>query len=240
MAAGSVRRVSGAPRYRKRRPWPALILILVLCAASTFVWFKVIHTSDARASKITCAPPAPATATTTKKKGGKNPPPTTLGKALDRDALAKTAPAAPAIAQVRVLNATTERGKAGQVSSVLTELGFVKLLPVANDPVYANQDMGCQGQIRFGQRGMAAARTLNLLEPCAELIKDERTDASVDLVVGEKFGELRPTQEARRMLVDLTDWAHSHPAAHGGLQDAQGQRYQVDPKLVSEVDTARC
>lgn len=239
MAAGSVRRVSGAPRYRKRRPWPALILILVLCAASTFVWFKVIHTADARASKITCAPPAPAAVTTTKKKV-KNQPPTTLGKALDRDALAKTAPAPPSTAQVRVLNATTERGKASQVSSALTELGFAKLLPVGNDPVYANQDMSCQGQIRFGQRGMAAARTLNLLEPCAELIKDERTDASVDLVVGDKFGELRPTQEARKMLVDLTEWAQKHPAAHGGLQDAQGQRYQVDPKLITEVDTAHC
>lgn len=240
MAAGSVRRVSGAPRYRKRRPWPALILILALCGASTFVWFKVIHTEDTRATKITCTPPAPATSTTAKKKGDKNQPPATLGKSLDRDALTKTAPAAPSAAQVRVLNATGERGKANQVSAVLTELGFTKLLPAGNDPVYANGDMSCQGQIRFGQRGMAAARTLNLIEPCAELVKDDRTDATVDLVVGEKFGELRPTQEARKMLLDLTDWSHGHPAAHGGLQDAQGQRFQVDPKLVSEVQDARC
>ena len=240
MAAGSVRRVSGAPRYRKRRPWPALILILVLCAVSTFVWFKVIHTEDTRATKITCAPPGPATTTATKAKGAKNQPPATLGKPLDRDALAKTAPAAPSAAQIRVLNGTDERGKAGQVSSVLGELGFTKLLPVGNDPVYANGDLSCEGQIRFGQRGMAAARTLNLIEPCAELIKDDRTDATVDFVVGEKFGELRPTQEARKMLLDLTDWSHAHPAAHGGLQDAQGQRFQVDPKLVSEVQDARC
>jgi LytR cell envelope-related transcriptional attenuator len=238
VAAGSVRRVSGAPRYRKRRPLPAIILILVLCAASTFVWFKVMHTADTSADKVTCAPPAPIP--TSSKKKDKDQPPATLGKSLDRDALAKTAPAPPSTAQVRVLNATTERGKANQVSAVLGELGFAKLLPAQNDPVYAAQDMSCQGQIRFGQRGMATARTLNLIEPCAELIKDERTDATVDLVVGEKFGELRPTQEARKMLMALTDWAHSHPAAHGGLQDAQGQRFQVDPKLISEAQDARC
>lgn len=239
MAAGSVRRGSGAPRYRKRRPLPAVILILVLGAASTFVWFKVIHTEETRATEITCSSPGVAK-TTTKKKTTKAQPPATLGKALTRDALAKTAPAAPSVAQVRVLNATEERGKAGQVSSMLSELGFTKLLPAQNDPVYANQDLSCQGQIRFGQRGMAAARTLNLLEPCAQLIKDNRTDASVDLVVGEQFGELRPTQQARKMLVDLTDWAHKHPAAHGGLQDAQGQRFQVDPKLITEAQDAHC
>jgi hypothetical protein len=239
VAAGSVTRGGGAPRYRKRRPLPAILLIVVLGAATTFVWFKVIHTEDTRGAQIRCDPPG-AASTTTPASAKKKQPPATLGEPLDRDALAKTAPEVPGRAQIRVLNATEERGKAGQVSSILNELGFSKVVGAQNDPVYAGKDLSCQGQIRFGQQGIATARTLNLLEPCAELIKDNRTDATVDLVVGEKFGELRPSQQGRKMIEDLADWARTHPATHGGLQDAQGQKFQVDPKLVTEAQDARC
>ena len=73
-----------------------------------------------------------------------------------------------------MFNANGERGQAAQVAAQLSDYGFASApdVQVGNDPVYVDQNMQCQGQIRFGPNGIAAASTLWLVAPCAELIQD--------------------------------------------------------------------
>ena len=52
--------------------------------------------------------------------------------------------------------------------------------------------MECYGQLRFGAAGEAAASTLTLVMPCAELVRDGRADAAVDLSRGHRLRRLQP------------------------------------------------
>ena len=101
--------------------------------------------------------------------------------------------------------------------------------------------MKCRGQIRFGQQGAPAARTLSLLDPCVELIKDDRQDASVDLVIGQKFDELPVKAETRQILRVLAEWGAQPPPQTGGLQSADGSAGpQLDPALIEAVRRTSC
>ena len=66
------------------------------------------------------------------------------------------APAKLADTKIRVLNASGQGGQAADVSGALRDLGFAQPT-AANDPVYADTRLTCQGQIRFGPNGQAAA-----------------------------------------------------------------------------------
>lgn len=154
MASGNVWRDNRPPRYRKRRPLPALILILILGVAATVVWLQVME-SDEAISTVHCDPPpttqpsgtanssAPATPSTA---------PTTLGQALEPDSLNRTVPAPPGTVLVQVINASGTRGAARIVTENLRQLGFAKVAEPANDPLY-HESMTCRGQIRFGPQG---------------------------------------------------------------------------------------
>ena len=162
MAAGNVMRGPGQ-RYRKRRPLPAFLLILVLGVAATVVWLKVMNADNEVTGAQHCDPPPKATAPP-------GQPVPTLGKPLENTALDRTVPAAPSSALVRVVNASGQRGQARLVTETLRGLGFTQVGDPANDVLYGEK-MTCHAQIRFGAQGTAAARTLSLLEPCAELIR---------------------------------------------------------------------
>lgn len=232
MAAGNVMRARGRG-YRKRRPLPAFLLILVLGVAATIVWLKVMKEDSEVTSAAHCDPPPTATSASS----GKKPPPT-LGKPLENTALDRTQPAAPSSALVRAVNASGKRGQARLVTETLRGLGFTQVGDPADDAIYG-EDMTCRGQIRFGAQGAAAARTLSLVEPCAELIRDERKDATVDIVLGGKFDDLHPNRAAKTVLEQLNDFAKQNPPAKGGLQSDAPQP-KLDATLLSTARNVKC
>lgn len=213
---------------------PALVLLLVLGVVASIVWLTVINSGSEVAEPTKCDPPhTPATVPP-------GQPPTTLGQALGRDSLDRTAPAPPGQALVRVVNASAQRGQAGEITEELRKYGFAQIADPANDTLYSQGDLTCRAQIRFGQQGTAAARTLSLLEPCAELIRDDRQDATVDLAIGTKFDDLRPRIEARRILEQLVDWAVQHPAEQGGLQANGSTGPALDAGMLTTARGVAC
>jgi hypothetical protein len=205
-------------------------MLIILGIGAGYVWIYVMDTSAKVSSPIRCAPP-----------GGAEEFPATIGQQLAPDALDRAAPAAPNEAKVQVLNASIRRGQASIVTESLRQFGFGDVAPAKNDQVYAGLDMTCRAQIRFGAKGTAAARTLSLLEPCAELVRDNRQDATVDLAIGRKFDEFDPKPEARRLLAQLVDWSARNPRKSGGLQSDGIPQPELDGELLrSARDLSSC
>lgn len=209
----------GRGGYRRRRRLPALVLLLVLTVLVGAVWRQVLGSETAVAGASACpAPPIPSASS------GPAAPATAaapaaapvLGKTVDRATLESTAPAAPRDTSVRVLNANGQRGQAGLVSAELAQpqLGFVPAAdnPSGNDTIYTDQNMQCVGQIRFGPAGLAQARTLALVVPCAELVQDARADTVVDLALGTAFTAVTPSAAAQTVLTALNAAAPGVPA----------------------------
>lgn len=238
MASANVWPNSAPQRYRKRRPLPAFILIAVLGVAATVVWLNVMSKEAEPTTAAKCDPPAARPASETAGDTEPSTPPTTLGQSLEYTSLDRIAPTPPAEVLVRVVNGSNRKGAARVVTESLRELGFDQIAEPANDPLYGDT-MTCLGQIRFGQQGTSAARTLSLLAPCAELIRDERKDATVDLAIGGDFDGLRPNSQARTALEQLTQWATEHPETKGGLQ-AEAPRPDVDTTLLAGARDVRC
>lgn len=217
-------------RYRRRNPMPALLLMVVLGLVAAFVWLKVVdETAEADAARCN-VPTPPATVTS----GAAAP---TLGQVLGAGALDRTAPVPAGQALVRVVNASDQRGLAATVTEQLRELGFGQVAEPVNDLVY-DQNLNCRAQIRFGQQGQSAARTLSLVEPCAELVRDDRADATVDLALGTSFDDIRPRTEGRKAIEALATWAEAHPEAQGGLQ--AGLVPDIDANLLTKAREASC
>lgn len=223
---------SSGQRYRRRRPLPALLLVLVLGVVAAVVWVKVMTSDSESAGPAHCDPPP------TKAPVSAGQPAPTLGKALEPTALDRAEPAAPSSALVRVVNASGRRGEARLVTETLRGLGFTQVADPANDVLYGDK-MTCRAQIRFGAQGTAAARTLSLIEPCAELIRDDRKDATVDIALGEKFDDLSPNRAARTLLEQLNDFAKQNPADQGGLQ-ADAPQPSLDSGLLASARNVHC
>ncbi|MFD5830215.1 envelope integrity protein Cei [Lentzea sp. NPDC060358] len=210
--------------YKRRRPVPALVLFAVLLASSVFVWVKVLGSAGDVDAAIRCNAPGGVTTSAT---AGADPaapstaPPPPLGTVLEHDALDRTTPVPIGEVNFKVVNASTQRNHAKTVATQLTELGLKQAADPGNDPIYPAGDMTCRGQLRFGAPGAQAARTLSLLEPCLELVRDERQDATVDVAVGKKFDEVKPNGNARKVLDQLTEWAAQQPEQQGGQVAAQ-------------------
>jgi len=122
-----------------------------------------------------------------------------------------------------VLNASGQGGQAGEVASALRDLGYAPPT-AANDDVYAGTRLECQGQIRFGASGKAAAAALWLVAPCTELYQDGRTDDTVDLAVGAEFTELSHTDDIDAVLASLRPDATA----------------PTDAALLQKIHTASC
>lgn len=233
MSGHGVRRVAAAPRYRKRRPLPALIFLGVLAVMAGLVWNQVLESAhQERADARTCPPsPVPVEAL----QDVVAPP----GEVLPPDALDGTAPLPARSALVRVLNASGQNRQATAVTESLRELGFAKLADPGNDKLYPEGALACHGQIRFGAQGVAAARTLSLLVPCAELVRDDRKDATVDLAVGQRFDHVTPRPEGRKALEQLAQWSKSNPDKQGGLQ-ASGKGPKLAADMLLAARDVRC
>jgi LytR cell envelope-related transcriptional attenuator len=219
-----MRRIGSTTRsarpYRRRRRTPLIALVTVLAAAALVTWTSVLVNASGPARGRTC--PTPPT----------GPVP---GQSLAADALNGVAPIPPASVPVRVLNAGGQRGQANLVAAQLGDLGFAEAAPPANDPYFADGDMECTGQIRFGPAGEGGASTIALILPCAELVRDARADATVDVSVGTAFGDLNPRGAARDALDQL-----SGPSDGGDTGTAPGPPPTVDPAVLAEARSASC
>ena len=214
---------SAGPTYRRRRRWPALVVLALLVAAVAVVWTNVFEQTAPVAVPTTC--PAPTTGSAAAPPPGDPAAPPAPGVVVDPGELEAVAPVPPSAVQVRVLNANGQAGQASSVSVDLAGYGFTPdpQEPAANDTVYPAQDMACVGQIRFGPAGVAAARTLSLAVPCAELVQDARPDPAVDLALGTGFTSLTPSAAAVAVLTVL-----SQPDA------------QVPPDQLTRAESATC
>jgi hypothetical protein len=217
----------GTRPYRKHKPLPALIVIGVLALGAIIVWVNAAVGKGDVDEAVRCDPPP-------------SPPPGVTFSTLPHSALDDRAPVPPDKVAYRVLNASGTRGQGGITTTSLRELGFTGAAEPANDPAYENREAKCRGQIRFGENGVTAARTLSLVVPCAELVQDNRKDASVDVVTGTLFGDLRPRAEARRIITQLADWSKAHQGGGGNEQSAGAKAPVVDQTLLASARDVEC
>jgi uncharacterized membrane protein (UPF0136 family) len=214
--------------YRKRRPLPALIVIGVLGVGAVFVWVNAIISRADIDATIRCNPAA-------------SPPLGVTFTALGHGALDDRAPVPPDRIALKVLNASKVRGQGGLTTEALRSLGFTQIAEPTDDPAYPdNIKATCRGQIRFGENGVSAARTLSLLAPCVELVKDNRQDSSIDLAIGTTFGDVVPNAAARQILLQLKTWSEQHRGGGGGEQSAGAKAPVVDQKLLTSARDVAC
>lgn len=178
--------------FRRRNYLPGLIAVGVLFVITAVVWGIVLtRPVDVREAAACNPPPAQADASAPK-----------LGEQVSRSTLIDVAPAKLADTKIRVLNASGQGGQAGEVAGALRDLGFAQPT-AANDPVYVNARLTCQGQIRFGANGKAGAAAVWLVAPCVELYQDDRKDDTVDLAIGTDFTTLAHSDDIDAVLAGL-------------------------------------
>jgi hypothetical protein len=216
----------GTRPYRKRRPLPALIVIAVLGLGAVVVWVHAIVSGSNINDAIRCTP-APT------------PPAGVTFTPLDHSALDDRVPTPQDKIAVKVLNASSTRGQGSIATESLRALGFSQIADPANDPVYPKQDAKCRGQIRFGENGTSSARTLSLVTPCLELVKDNRKDSTVDLSIGTLFSDVRPSAAATQILNQLKTWSAAHQGGGGGEQSASAAP-TIDPALLKAARDVSC
>lgn len=238
MSTGSTRQATRGPRYRRRRPLPALILLVVLAVLSGFVWTRVFETAETVEMATRCNPPPATSGAKPPKAPSDMPAQTSVGTMLSREALDDVVPIPPQDVRVQVLNASGEPNQAGLVSQELHNLNFGNGGKPANDPVYPGLDLRCHAQIRFGTAGASAARTLSLIAPCAQLVRDGRSDATVDLALGSEFDGVKTTQEAHQVLQKLRNWGREHQPKVGDQQRAGPP--SIDQELLTAARDVHC
>ncbi|WP_028932863.1 envelope integrity protein Cei [Pseudonocardia spinosispora] len=202
--------------YRRRAVQPAAVLVSVLVVVVAVTWTYVFSNTTEGTSGAVC-PPAAA--------GQADP-----GQSQPTTALDQVQPAPPSLVRIRVLNGGGQRGQANLVASQLGELGFTEAADPTNDPLYPNDNLTCRGSIRYGTAGVAAARTVSLVLPCVQLLKDNRPDDSVDVAVGTLFGDVNPSKAAKDALDQLS--------GPGSQSDTPGP--SADPELLTKARDVRC
>jgi LytR cell envelope-related transcriptional attenuator len=199
--------------FRRRNIWPGVIVAATLLVVTALVWaFALTRPPDVHEAAV-CNPPPAAT----------DPAAPKLGEQVSRTDMSDVAPAKLTDTKISVFNASGQGGQAAEVSGALRDLGFAQ--PVAaNDPIYGNTRLTCQGQIRFGPKGQAAAAALWLVAPCTELFRDTRDNDSVDLAIGTDFTTLTHSDDIDAVLAGLRPGA-TEPA---------------DPTLISKIHAGAC
>ncbi|MBA0125721.1 envelope integrity protein Cei [Haloechinothrix sp. YIM 98757] len=220
-------RVRRARPYRRYRPVPALVVFTLLGLVSGYIWISVL-TGDANIDQaVRCEPRASELSDEELESVG-------------HDALDHVTPLPPDKISVQVLNAGSVRGQAMLTTDTLRKMGFTEAGQPANDAIYADESANCRGQLRYGGNGERAARTLSLLVPCFELVRDGREDASVDFVIGSGFGNILARPEAHTALEQLAEFS-ARQAGTGDNELSAGQAEpDIDEELLSEARSASC
>ncbi|MCH9642939.1 MAG: envelope integrity protein Cei [Actinomycetia bacterium] len=201
--------------FRRRNFLPAIVVFSALALAALLIWVIALsRPPDIREAAVCNPPPPPADS---------GEPRPELGERVSRAEMIDVTPAKLADTEIRVLNASGQGGHAGEVAGALRDLGFTDP-EAANDPVYESVRMECQGQIRFGPAGRAAAAAVWLVAPCTELFQDQRAEDTVDLAIGTEFTELSRSEDIDAVLASL-------------LPDAT---QPADPELLSKIHKSAC
>ena len=216
------------PPYRRRRraPWAVVVSLLAVVAIGT--WTVVLVNASGPSAATVCPPPTAGTLP---------------GEVVDLSALDGVAPVPPASARVRVLNAGGQRGQANLVAAQLADLGFPEAAPPENDPLHPEGDMECVGQLRFGPAGQGAARTLALVLPCTELVRDDRTDDAVDVSVGTGFRDVNPPRAVRNALEQIGTGGGTDGSANADPTDPAASTAAapgVDPTVLETARNTAC
>jgi hypothetical protein len=199
--------------FRRRNYVPGIVVMVVLAVVAAGVWVVAFNQPSDVQQAAACNPPPAATDATQ----------TALGAQVSAATMTDVTPAKLADTKIRVLNASGQGGQASEVAGALRDLGYAP--PTAgNDTVYENTRLTCQGQIRFGPAGRAAAAALWLVAPCTELYQDQRPDDTIDLAIG----------------TDFTDVAHNDviDAVLASLKPDATQ--PADPALLKKIHSAAC
>jgi pimeloyl-ACP methyl ester carboxylesterase len=179
--------------FRRRNFLPGILLFVALVVVTMLAWVIALsRPADVREAAVCNAPPPPANAS--------DPP--QLGEQVSRATMTEVTPARLADTKIKVLNASGQGGQAAEVAGELRDLGFAEPA-AANDTIYVNTRLQCQGQIRFGPAGRAAAAAVWLVAPCTELFQDQRNDDTVDLAIGTEFTELTVSDDIETVLASL-------------------------------------
>lgn len=187
--------------FRRRNARPAVYTLVFLVAVTGTAWaFALTRSVDVHETAVCNPPPPPA-----------EPGQPQLGTQVPRAVMIDTPPARLSDTRIRVLNASGRAGQAADVADALRDLGFAQPT-AANDPLYADTRLDCEGQIRFGAAGEAAAAAVWLVAPCTELFRDDRTDDSVDLAIGTDFSTLTHSDDIDAALAGLRPDATGFPA----------------------------
>jgi LytR cell envelope-related transcriptional attenuator len=100
-----------------------------------------------------------------------------------------TTPPAPADIRLNVYNSTDRNGLASSTAGAMRERGFA-ILDIANDPL--GREITGTAEVRAGVDNQGAASVVMAQVAGAVFVPDDRTDDSVDLVVGVAFEALAP------------------------------------------------
>ncbi len=95
----------------------------------------------------------------------------------------------PATVTANVYNATTRAGLAKRTATDLKTRGF-GIGTIANDPL--GKAVAGVAEIRYGTAGKDNATLMRFYVIGATLVLDKRTDATIDVVIGEKFTTVTP------------------------------------------------
>ena len=201
--------------FRRRNYLPGILLFVALTVVTLTVWVMALSQPPDVHEATVCNPPPPA--------ADPSAPAPLLGEQVSRADMTDVTPAKLADAKIRVLNASGQGGQAAEVAGELRDLGFAEPA-AANDTVYVTARLQCQGQIRFGPSGRAAAAAVWLVAPCTELFQDQRTDDTVDLAIGTEFNELTHSDDIDAVLASLRPDATQ----------------AADPTLMQKIHTAAC
>jgi hypothetical protein len=199
--------------FRRRNIWPGIIAAAVLAVITGLVWTIALTRPPEVVQAVACNPPPQPT----------DPAAPRLGQKVAAADFADTEPARLVDTKITVLNASGQGGQAGEVAGELRDVGFAQPT-AANDPIYGDTRLTCQGQIRFGPSGEAAAAAVWLVAPCTELFRDERDTDTVDLVIGTEFSDLTHSDDIDAVLAGLQPEA-TEPA---------------DAALLSKIHSASC
>lgn len=178
--------------FRRRNPRPAIVVLVFFVVVTGVVWTMALtRPADVHQATVCNLPPQHG-----------DQPQSRLGEQVSPSEMTDVVPTRLNETKIHVLNASGRSGQATDVADALRDLGFAQPT-AANDPIYANDRLVCQGQIRFGTAGQGTAAAVWLVAPCTELFHDNRADDSVDLALGTEFTTLTHSDDIDTVLAGL-------------------------------------
>jgi hypothetical protein len=158
-------------RPRRRHPVTTTIIVVLMMAVlfgATFGIVRLLRGNGTDTAAPSPTAPAPCVTTTV-----------VPGVALPK----------PGQVTSNVYNSTNRAGLAKRTAADLGSRGF-KISRVANDPL--GRTVAGVAEIRYGTAGLANAQLMRYYIVGAVLVQDARTDATIDVVLGQKFKAVTP------------------------------------------------